>query len=164
MPTPPLLCRPQHLDLGGLVPGGSVRFAAWSVCVESTHCLILPSEWEGSQELSDACFLAEEREEVTSSRWWQAALMREKEAFLTPVAHSDPWEMMSDSVSDSRSWWGFGTPEARGGLPAGGAPGASGWVGRSRARAQAGRAGLCGPEQPALACASTGPGTDMLTT
>lgn len=50
-------------------------------------------------------------------------MMREKEAFLTPVAHSDPWEMMSDSVSDSRSWWGFGTPEARGGLPAGGAPG-----------------------------------------
>lgn len=42
--------------------------------------------------------------------------------------------------------------------------GASGLVGRSRARAQAGRSGLCGPEQPALACASTGPGTDMLTT
>lgn len=46
LPTPPLLHRHQHLDLGGLVPGGSVRFAAWSVCVEFTPCLILPSEWE----------------------------------------------------------------------------------------------------------------------
>ena len=84
--------------------------------------------------------------------------MRGKEAISDPrgslSSHrpsQTPWETISDSVPNSQPRWDLGTTEPDS-------------MGRSRAQAQAGWLGPCLPEQPAPACASTGPGTDTPTT
>lgn len=48
--------------------------------------------------MSDAYFLAEEREEVVAG-----CIYERKRGIPDPVAHSDPWEMRGDSVSESQS-------------------------------------------------------------